>query len=220
MVGRVFWPAREALSTSRPERVGELLRAAGVTRSGGRAARLLDGRPAASSSSSTPSCATSPTRAFRGATGPWRTCRSPRWIEEMAGERRPEFVELLAHHYAAAQRAAEWGGVEPDRREEIRSRAVELLFDAAEEAARLFAVDRARERLETGLGLARGPIERARGLEANGVSSCGRTTVTPRGRLHARRWTSARRARPPPQTGRRLRACAACFWRSRPVGRA
>jgi hypothetical protein len=44
---------------------------------------------------------------------------------------------------------------------------VELLFDAAEEAGRLFAVDRARERLDTGLELAKGPIERARGMEAN-----------------------------------------------------
>ncbi|MBA3739574.1 MAG: AAA family ATPase [Chloroflexi bacterium] len=89
------------------------------------------------------------------------------WIEETAGERRLEVVELLAHHYTAAQRAAAWGRVEPDRREEIRSRAVELLFDAAEEAARLLAVDRARERLDTGLELSRGPIERARGMEVN-----------------------------------------------------
>ncbi|MEO6295136.1 MAG: adenylate/guanylate cyclase domain-containing protein [Candidatus Limnocylindria bacterium] len=89
-----------------------------------------------------------------------------RWIEETIGERRLEVVELLAHHYTAAQRAAPWGRVEPDRREEIRSRAVDLLFEAAEEAARLFAFDRARERLETGLELAIGPLERARGLEA------------------------------------------------------
>jgi class 3 adenylate cyclase len=93
--------------------------------------------------------------------------QAARWIEETAGERRLEVVELLAHHYTAAQRAVPWGHVEPDRREEIRSRAVELLFDAAEEAGRLFAIDRARERLDTGLELAKGPIERARGMEAN-----------------------------------------------------
>ncbi len=90
-----------------------------------------------------------------------------RWIEETVGERRLEVVELLAHHYTAAQRASSWGHVEPDRREEIRSRAVELLFEAAEEAGRLFALDRARERLDTGLELARGPTERARGMEGN-----------------------------------------------------
>lgn len=88
------------------------------------------------------------------------------WIEETAGERRLEVVELLAHHYTEAQRAAQWGRVEPDRREEIRSKAVDLLFEAAEEAGKLYAFDRANERLETGLELARGPTERARGLEA------------------------------------------------------
>jgi class 3 adenylate cyclase len=88
------------------------------------------------------------------------------WIEETIGDRRLEVVELLAHHYTAAQRASAWGRVEPDRREEIRARAVDLLFEAAEEAGRLFAFDRARERLGTGLELASGPIERARGLEA------------------------------------------------------
>ena len=89
-----------------------------------------------------------------------------RWIEGAIGERRLEVVELLAHHYTAAQRAAAWGRVEPDRQEEIRARAVELLFDAADEAGRLFAMDRAMERVTTGLELALGPIERARGLEA------------------------------------------------------
>ncbi len=88
-----------------------------------------------------------------------------RWIEETVGERRLEVVELLAHHYTAAQRAAPWGRVDPDRREEIRSRAVDLLFEAAEEAAKLYAFDRAGERLDTGLELAVGPLERARGLE-------------------------------------------------------
>jgi class 3 adenylate cyclase len=89
-----------------------------------------------------------------------------RWIEEAVGERRVEVVELLAYHYTAAQRAASWGRVEPDQREEIRARAVELLFDAADEAGRLFAMDRALERVTTGLELAEGPIERSRGLEA------------------------------------------------------
>jgi class 3 adenylate cyclase len=89
-----------------------------------------------------------------------------RWIEEAVGERRREVVELLAYHYTAAQRAAAWGRVEPDRREEIRARAVALLFDAADEAGRLFAMDRAMERVTTGLELASGPVEQSRGLEA------------------------------------------------------
>ncbi len=83
----------------------------------------------------------------------------------MVGERRIEVVELLAHHYTEAERAVAWAKVEPDRREEIRARAVDLLFEAGEEAARHLAVDRARERVRVGLELALGPIERARGLE-------------------------------------------------------
>ncbi len=88
-----------------------------------------------------------------------------KWIEEVVGERRIEVVELLAHHYTEAERAVAWARVEPDRREEIRARAVDLLFEAGEEAARHLAVDRARERVRVGLELALGPIERARGLE-------------------------------------------------------
>jgi class 3 adenylate cyclase/tetratricopeptide (TPR) repeat protein len=91
--------------------------------------------------------------------------RVAEWIEDVIGERRIEVVELLAHHYTEAERAAAWAKVEPRRREEIRARAVELLFAAGEEASRHLAIDRARERLRVGLDLAQGPIERARGLE-------------------------------------------------------
>ena len=87
------------------------------------------------------------------------------WIEDVVGERRFEVVELLAHHYTEAEKATAWATLEPDRREEIRARAVDLLFEAGEEAARHLAVERARERLRVGLELAQGPIERARGLE-------------------------------------------------------
>ena len=91
--------------------------------------------------------------------------RVAEWIEDVVGERRIEVVELLAHHYTEAERATAWAKMEPDRREEIRARAVDLLFEAGEEAARHLAVERARERVRVGLELAQGPIERARGLE-------------------------------------------------------
>ena len=87
------------------------------------------------------------------------------WIEEVTGERRIEVIELLAHHYTEAERATAWAKVEPDRREEIRSRAVDLLYEAAHEAARHLALERASERVRVGLELAHGPLERARGLE-------------------------------------------------------
>jgi hypothetical protein len=91
--------------------------------------------------------------------------RVAQWIEEVVGERRIEVVELLAHHYTEAERATAWAKLDPDRREEIRARAVDLLFEAGEEAARHMAAERARERVRVGLELAQGPIERARGLE-------------------------------------------------------
>ncbi len=87
------------------------------------------------------------------------------WIEEVIGDRRVEVVELLAHHYTEAQRASTWADVAPDRRDEIRARAVSLLYEAAWEAVRHVAPDRARERASVGLELAEGSIERARGLE-------------------------------------------------------
>ncbi|HEY7738105.1 MAG TPA: AAA family ATPase [Candidatus Limnocylindria bacterium] len=87
------------------------------------------------------------------------------WIEDAIGDRRHEVVELLAHHYTEAQRATAWATVPADRQAEIRSRAVELLYEAAWEAARHLATDRARERATIGLELAIGPLERARGLE-------------------------------------------------------
>jgi class 3 adenylate cyclase len=87
------------------------------------------------------------------------------WIEEVIGDRRHEVIELLAHHYTEAQRAMAWSNAPVDRQDEVRSRAVDLLYEAAWEAARHLAVDRARERAEIGLELASGPLERARGLE-------------------------------------------------------
>jgi class 3 adenylate cyclase len=91
--------------------------------------------------------------------------RVAEWIEDVVGERRIEVIELLAHHYTEAERATAWAKVEPNRREEIRARAVDLLFEAGEEAARHLATERARERVRVGLELAQGPIERARGLQ-------------------------------------------------------
>jgi hypothetical protein len=88
-----------------------------------------------------------------------------RWIEEAIGDRRHEVIELLAHHYTEAQRAMAWATAPDDRKAEVRSRAVELLYEAAWEAARHLAPDRARERAEIGLNMAHGPLERARGLE-------------------------------------------------------
>jgi hypothetical protein len=58
-----------------------------------------------------------------------------------------------------------WASAPADRQDEVRSRAVALLYEAAWEAARHLAVERARERAGIGLELAHGPLERASGLE-------------------------------------------------------
>ena len=91
--------------------------------------------------------------------------RVAEWIEEAIGERRIEVVELLAHHYTEAQRAIGWAKADPAEKEQIRARAVGLLFEAGHEAAMHLATGRARERVEVGLELAQGPVERATGLE-------------------------------------------------------
>jgi hypothetical protein len=88
-----------------------------------------------------------------------------KWIEDAIGDRRHEVIELLAHHYTEAQRAMAWGNAPADQKHEVRSRAVALLYEAAWEAARHLAVERARERAGIGLELADGPLERASGLE-------------------------------------------------------
>jgi len=91
--------------------------------------------------------------------------RVAEWIEEAIGERRIAVVELLAQHYTEAQRAIGWAKADPSEKEQIRARAVGLLFEAGHEAALHLATERARERVEVGLQLAQGPIERATGLE-------------------------------------------------------
>ncbi len=87
------------------------------------------------------------------------------WIEEALGSRRVEVVELLAHHYTEAERALAWATAGDEEREDVRARTVAVLFEAAREAATHIATDRGAERVRLGLDLARGPIERAEGLE-------------------------------------------------------
>ena len=66
------------------------------------------------------------------------------WIERTTGERRAEFVELLAHHYASAHAAAR-----DDPRgdeaaiERLRAQAFESLLQAAQDATSKYALDKA-----------------------------------------------------------------------------
>jgi hypothetical protein len=85
------------------------------------------------------------------------------WIEQTAGERREEFIDLLAYHYAEAYRTARELG-EAD--ESLRANAFEHLILASGVARRKVALDKA-ERLARRAGdMAVGKRERAVAVES------------------------------------------------------
>jgi DNA-binding SARP family transcriptional activator len=89
------------------------------------------------------------------------------WIEGLIGDRREEFVELLAHHYEAAAAPADaalaWPA-EPERIEQLRAAAVDALLEAGEAARRRLAIPGALRFAERGLALARSDRERLEAL--------------------------------------------------------
>jgi class 3 adenylate cyclase/tetratricopeptide (TPR) repeat protein len=94
-----------------------------------------------------------------------------RWTEELAGDRRGEFVELVAHHYEQAARPEDADLAWPDdpaRGEEVRSKAVATLLEAGKAARTRFAIDQAIGFAERALALSRPDGERlaALGLQA------------------------------------------------------
>jgi class 3 adenylate cyclase/tetratricopeptide (TPR) repeat protein len=91
------------------------------------------------------------------------------WIEDTAGERAGEFVELLAHHYAQAYLGLhEIGDVDDETIEALRAKAFRTLLEGAEVARQRFAVRKAMSLAERALGLADGPLDRAAVLERIG----------------------------------------------------
>jgi DNA-binding SARP family transcriptional activator len=90
------------------------------------------------------------------------------WIESLAGGRRDEFVELLAHHYEAAaspqDAALAWPDGGPER-EELRARAVRALLAAGEAARRRLALEPALRFADRALALADPGAERLEALE-------------------------------------------------------
>jgi class 3 adenylate cyclase len=95
--------------------------------------------------------------------------RVARWLETAVGDRRTEFAELLAHHFAEAHRGAtEAAGTELDRVEELRSKTFEYLLLAAEDARRRFVLRKSQRIAEQGLRVAVHPLERARASEVLG----------------------------------------------------
>jgi class 3 adenylate cyclase len=108
--------------------------------------------------------------------------RIARWIEETVGERRMEFVELLAHHFVEAHRGAAEGprivtsrrGVDEGNQavvdvvEELRSKAFEYLLLASQDARRKLVLAKAQRLAEEALAMATEPLERCRANEAIG----------------------------------------------------
>jgi class 3 adenylate cyclase len=91
-----------------------------------------------------------------------------RWIEELVGDRRQEYVDLLAHHYESAARpedaALAWA-TDGTAREQIRTKALAALLDAGRAAKTRFAIDQALGFAERALALAEGDAERLACLE-------------------------------------------------------
>jgi len=93
------------------------------------------------------------------------------WIDEVAGDRRAEFAELIAHHYATAlidDADLAWYE-EPERRRAIERDAFDALMFAGTVARRRYALRRAAELHANAVAL--GPTESARAsaLEALGA---------------------------------------------------
>jgi hypothetical protein len=97
-----------------------------------------------------------------------------RWIEELAGDRREEYVELIAHHYESAARPEDaelaWP-TDAARQDESRGRAVVALVDAGRAATAKFAIDQALGFGDRALALGRTDAERLAALELKAVAA-------------------------------------------------
>jgi DNA-binding SARP family transcriptional activator len=91
------------------------------------------------------------------------------WLEELAGERRDELVELVAYHYRAAVAGPDadlaWAD-DAAAFARTRARAFQALLAAGEVARRRFAIAKALEVHEQALALADGDLEQGRALAA------------------------------------------------------
>src|SRR5439155_1277801 len=93
-----------------------------------------------------------------------------RWIEDTAGERRDEFVELLAHHYVEAHRGArEDGRIDAETVERLRRGAFDSLLRASVDARSKMALSKARRLAEQAEAVGASAEERAMALEALGL---------------------------------------------------
>jgi tetratricopeptide (TPR) repeat protein len=95
------------------------------------------------------------------------------WLEGLAGDRRDEYLDVLAHHYEAAAGPADaalaWpeGSREP---RELRAAAVRTLVDAGEAARRRLSLAQALRYAERALALAEAPADRLAAFELRASS--------------------------------------------------
>ena len=90
------------------------------------------------------------------------------WLEETAGERRREFAELLAYHFAEAVKgAARLDAVEAEL---LRAKAVRYLLLASDVAKDRYVIDRSQRYAEEALTLASDGMERAQALHLIGLA--------------------------------------------------
>ena len=90
------------------------------------------------------------------------------WIEEIGGDRREEYVELIAHHYESAalpENAELAWPTDTARRDDVRARATDALLAAGRAATTKFAIDQALGFGNRALSLARTDAERLAALE-------------------------------------------------------
>ncbi len=90
------------------------------------------------------------------------------WLEDTAGARAREFIELLAYHWEEAFRSELESSGDTERVAELRARAFDALVTASEDARRRFAVRHASSLAERALALAADDEHRAIALEQIG----------------------------------------------------
>ena len=93
------------------------------------------------------------------------------WIEETVGERRSEFVELLAHHFTQAyQGAAQDGRTDRASLERWRGGAFSYLLDGSSDARSKMALSKAERLAEQAHEIAETAVEKALALELLGLA--------------------------------------------------
>jgi class 3 adenylate cyclase len=137
-----------------------------------------------------------------------------RWIEELAGDRREEYIELIAHHYESAARPEDAELAWPTdtlRRDEVRRKAVVTLVDAGRAATSKFAIDQAIGFGDRALALVRTDAERLAVLELKAQAAHAAVRADEAWSNYLEALATAERLGDP-RTTQRLRAHATLLW--------